>query len=283
MSGANLLLGADKLNAVEAWVLSLQDSICAEFELLEQSEARFSWQSWQRDESGGDSLGGGLIRLMRGTVFEKVGVNTSTVFGPITEQMRATIPALDGSTRFWACGISLVAHMMSPFVPAVHMNTRIFCSDRTYWFGGGADLTPTFPDAEDTATFHDALREACESYRAGSYAKFKDECDKYFFLKHRNEQRGVGGIFYDYLRSPSFDDDFAFMRAVGSNFLSSYRTIVARNMGRPWSQEEKKAQLFKRGRYVEFNLLYDRGTKFGLVTGANPEAVLMSLPPQACW
>ncbi len=225
------------------------------------------------------------MSVMKGRVFEKVGVNISTVHGEFSESFRKEIPGAAEDPRFWASGISLVAHMASPLVPAVHMNTRMIVvgDNAKLWFGGGADLTPALPDAKDTADFHAALKAACDRFDAGYYATFKKGCDEYFFIKHRNETRGVGGIFYDQLNSGEWEKDFAFTQEVGEAFLQIYPVLVKRHMDKKWTPEQKRAQLIKRGRYAEFNLLYDRGTRFGLMTGGNPEAILMSLPPEAVW
>jgi coproporphyrinogen III oxidase len=215
-------------------------------------------------------------------VLEKAGVNVSAVEGEFSEVFRARIPGAAEDPRFWAAGISVVVHPRSPLVPIAHMNTRIIVTTRR-WFGGGADLTPVFPDAEDTADFHAALRDACDASDPGYYPRFKAWCDDYFFLPHRAERRGVGGIFFDDLATPDFEADFAFVRAVGLAFLNVYPRLVRRHMAKPWTAEQKQAQLVKRGRYVEFNLLWDRGTRFGIETGGDTDAVLMSLPPEAAW
>ena len=222
------------------------------------------------------------MALLRGAVFEKAGVNVSTVYGQFSPEFAPQIPGCDEERGFWASGLSLVIHPLNPFVPAVHMNTRHLMTSQS-WFGGGADLTPTFEFKEDTHDFHAGLRQACDQHHPDDYAKFKLWCDEYFYLPHRQEPRGVGGIFYDYLDTGDFDHDFAFTRAVGEAFLDLYPKIVRRHLHQPWTADDKYQQLIKRGRYIEFNLLYDRGTLFGLKTGGNVEAILMSLPPVASW
>ena len=219
---------------------------------------------------------------MRGRVFEKVGVNISTVSGEFSPEFRNEIPGASDDPRFWASGISVVAHMCSPLVPAAHMNTRHIVTGKS-WFCGGADLTPIYPDEPAATEFHAALAAACATYDNGCYERFQKWCDEYFFLKHRNEPRGVGGIFFDYLDSDDWERDFGFLRSVGEAFLTVFPAIVRPRMRLPWTQEQRQHQLVRRGRYVEFNLLYDRGTVFGLKTGGNPEAILMSLPPLVAW
>ncbi len=222
------------------------------------------------------------MSLLRGRVFEKAGVNVSVVDGLLSPEMQAHIPGSLDDPRFWAAGVSVVVHPCSPHVPAAHMNTRMIATTRT-WFGGGADLTPVFADADDTHAFHAALAAACDRFDPTWHPRFKKWCDDYFFLPHRGEARGVGGIFFDDLATGDWARDFAFTRAVGEAFLDVYPRLVRRHMNRPWTADERRAQLVKRGRYVEFNLLYDRGTQFGLKTGGNPEAILMSLPPAVAW
>jgi coproporphyrinogen III oxidase len=264
-----------------AYFRDLQGRICAAFEAFEAA-SRFELRGWSKP-AGHRLQGGGESRLMRGEVFEKVGVNVSHVWGELSPQARSQVSgAQESEGRFVACGISLVAHMRNPYVPIVHMNLRYLATSHA-WFGGGADLTPTFPFDEDTAEFHGALREACDSYRPDAYANYKAWCDRYFYLPHRQEPRGVGGIFFDDLASDDRDADFAFVRAVGAAFLRVYPLIVARRKNMPFDEAARDRLLIKRGRYVEFNLVYDRGTKFGFSTDADPEAYLMSLPPLVKW
>jgi coproporphyrinogen III oxidase len=269
----------------QAWFEELRDRICAAFEAIETeagSAARFERKAWTRPPEDGADTGGGVMSIMRGQVFEKVGVNVSTVYGRFAPEFAKSIPGAQDDPRFWASGISLVAHMKNPHVPAAHMNTRHIVTAKS-WFGGGADLTPSVPVAEDTADFHAALKGACDQFDAGYYPRFKQWCDEYFFLPHRNEARGVGGIFFDWLDSGDKERDFAFTKQVGMAFLAVYPQIIRRRMGIPWTEADRLIQLERRGRYVEFNLLYDRGTQFGLRTGGNAEAILMSLPPEARW
>ncbi len=269
----------------QSWFADLRDRICQAFEQLEQQASQlterkagtFTRTPWQRP--GG---GGGVMSVMHGRVFEKVGVNISTVHGEFSEPFRHHIPGASEDPRFFATGISLVAHMHSPYVPAVHMNTR-FITTQKRWFGGGADLTPTFPDPQDTASFHDALRQCCDRFNPDYYPRFKEECDRYFYLPHRQESRGIGGIFYDNLNTGNWRDDFSFTQAVGETFLGIYPEIVKKSMHKSWDDAARQALLVKRGRYVEFNLLYDRGTLFGLKTDGNSEAILMSMPPEVKW
>jgi len=285
----------DQKEQVVLWFRGLRDQICAAFEAIENdfqgpSKAKlpaghFERKIWKRPAENGHNGGGGEMSVMHGRVFEKVGVNISVVRGTFSEALRQQIPGAEKDGSFWAAGISLVAHLCSPLVPAVHMNTRHITTTHG-WFGGGADLTPMFFDtpetAQDTATFHAAFKAACDTHDAAYYNRFKQWCDEYFFLKHRNEPRGTGGIFYDWLDT-DWARDFAFTRDVGLAFLETYPLIVRRRMNAEWTTHQREHQLVRRGRYVEFNLLYDRGTAFGLKTGGHVEAILMSMPPEAKW
>lgn len=277
----------NKKKIASLWFKDLRDKICKSFEEIENNKTikkqiAFNQKSWNRD--GG---GGGVISIMHGSIFEKVGVNISTVHGSFSNEFRKQIPGAEENGLFWASGISVVSHMCNPHVPAAHMNTRMLVTGKgdkkKIWFGGGSDLTPTFNDIESSNIFHQDLESMCDKYDKLYYPKFKGWCDDYFYLPHREEPRGVGGIFLDYLCNENWEKDFSFIQDIGSTFLSSYLKIIKSRINKQFNQKERELQLRKRGRYVEFNLLYDRGTIFGLKTGGNTEAVLMSLPPKVSW
>lgn len=270
--------------AARTWFEQLRDLICAEFEAIERetgSDARFDYTSWDRTDPSGKPGGGGVRGVMKGRVFEKVGVNVSTVGGTFEGDFAKSIHGAGDDPRFFATGISLVAHMANPHVPAVHMNTRFLVTTKR-WFGGGADLNPPLPYEEDTADFHARMKEACDAHDPAHYPRFKQWADDYFYIPHRQVHRGVGGIFYDHLDN-DWDADFAFTQDVGRAFLDIYPALVRRRMGMAFTDADKAQQLEWRGRYAEFNLVYDRGTLFGLKTGGNIDAILMSLPPVATW
>ncbi len=264
-----------------AWIKQYQERVTETFESLD-GRGKFDIQPWVKPE--GEMLQGhGEMRVMRGEVFEKVGVNFSHVHGTFSDKFRKQIPgAAESGGEFWACGVSLVAHMANPKVPAVHMNLRRI-ETSIGWFGGGADLTPYFPYDDDTKLFHDALREPCDAYGADTYGTYKKAADEYFFLPHRNEPRGVGGTFIEGLNSGDLEKDWQLIQGTGEGFLKAYAEIVERRMNEPFTEADREHQLVRRGRYVEFNLLHDRGTKFGFETGGNTEAILMSMPPVVKW
>ena len=276
---------SDQKKEATEWFISLRDQICSAFEKLEEdyngpnksmAPGKFARKNWDRD--GG---GGGVMSIMEGRLFEKVGVNVSTVMGTFSQEFSKEITGAQDDPRFWASGISVVAHMWSPHVPAVHMNTRHITTTKS-WFGGGSDLTPMVRNDDDKEIFHSAFEATCNKYDLTYYPRFKKWCDEYFYLAHRNEPRGIGGIFYDQL-DDNFDSDFLFTKDIGSTFNTVFPKIVQRHMDDTWTEKQREMQLIKRGRYVEFNLLHDRGTLFGLKTGGNVEAILMSLPPQVAW
>ncbi|WP_371397177.1 oxygen-dependent coproporphyrinogen oxidase [Fretibacter rubidus] len=288
---------ADKKTRASTWFKTLRDDICAEFEAVERDApdalypgepGKFVFEDWKRKQEDGNALdlGGGTGGMLRGRVFEKCGVHISVVKGEFTPEMQARQPGADKDPRFWAAGISLIGHMKNPHMPCVHMNTRYIVTTQD-WFGGGGDLTPTQakdrdPNSPDAQHFHSVYKDACEAH-GRDYEAYKKWCDEYFHLHHRDEPRGIGGIFYDRVNTGDWEADFAFTQDVGRAFLSAYPPIARQRMHQPWTDADREEQLIQRGRYVEFNLLYDRGTTFGLKTGGNVKTILSSMPPVVRW
>jgi coproporphyrinogen III oxidase len=268
------------------WFRALRNDLCGRLEALEPNGATFVREAWRRGDDATD-LGGGEMSMLRGEVFEKAGVHISTVYGEFSEQFRSQVAGAEEDPRFWAAGISVIAHPANPHAPTAHMNTRMVVTTKG-WFGGGGDLTPMLADArtathEDTRDFHAAYKAACDAHDTAYYPRFKAECDTYFFLPHRNETRGTGGIFYDHLDTGDWEADFAFTQDVGRAFVDVYPEITRRRLDQPYTDDDRQNQMRQRGRYVEFNLLYDRGTMFGLKTGGNVDSILSSMPPSVIW
>ena len=262
------------------WFKTLQDSICHSISELEKNKIKFKSTTWKRDQNNDE--GGGEYRILKnGRIFDKVGVNFSKVYGKFPKHFQKQIPGAEKNPNFWASGISVVMHMKNPLIPAMHFNTRYICTSHD-WFGGGMDVTPSKKDENEKKEFHKILKSMCNRHNKKYYPKYKKWCDEYFYLPHRKEARGIGGIFFDY-KKDNFEKDFKFVREVGTTFELIFKKIIKKKLKKKWTLKDKEMQYIKRGRYTEFNLLYDRGTKFGLQTGGNVEAILMSLPPIAKW
>ena len=269
-----------KKDLTSNWFKLLQDIFCKDIAILENNKIKFKCTSWKRNKMKDE--GGGEYRILEnGRIFDKVGVNFSKVYGKFPKNFQKNIPGADKDPRFWASGISVVMHMKNPLIPAMHFNTRFICTTHQ-WFGGGIDVTPSKKDNLEKKNFHNILKHMCDKHNKNYYQKYKKWCDKYFYLQHRKEPRGIGGIFFDYNKN-NFEKDFKFVRDVGITFQMIFNKIIKKKLKKKWTTKDKEAQYIKRGRYAEFNLLYDRGTKFGLQTGGNVEGILMSLPPTAKW
>ena len=270
------------------WFEELRDQTISIFLDIENNNSKsikknkFSFKKWKRKSSSTQDNGGGTMGIMYGDIFEKVGVNVSTVHGKFNNKFKKKIPGADKTGKFWASGISVVAHMNSPFIPSFHFNTRFIVTENS-WFGGGMDMTPTFKNIKDKNILHKSLKKMCDQHNKRYYKKFSKECDEYFYLPHRKETRGDGGIFFEHLNTNKFEEDFAFTKDTGKSFLDIAPQIIIENIEKKWTENDKIKQKIKRGRYAEFNLLYDRGTRFGLETGGNIDAILMSMPPEAIW
>ena len=269
-----------KKNLASNWFKTLQDAICNDISVLENNKTKFKTIAWKRNKNKDE--GGGEYRILKdGKVFDKVGVNFSKVYGKFPKQFQRNIPGASKDPRFWASGISIVMHMKNPLIPAMHFNTRFILTTQ-HWFGGGIDITPCKKDELEKKYFHQSLKKMCNRHNKSYYKKYKKLCDEYFYLPHRKESRGIGGIFFDY-KNDNFEKDFQFVREVGVTFQMLFNRIIRKKLKKKWTKNDKELQYIKRGRYTEFNLLYDRGTKFGLQTGGNVEGILMSLPPLAKW
>jgi len=275
-----------KKELAQKWFRSLRNEVINQFEKIEnqnsKKQIKFKKKNWKRKPHLKKDNGGGEMAIMHGDIFEKVGVNISTVYGQLSNDFKKNIPGTNKNSNFWASGISIVAHMQNPYLPSFHFNTRMIQTSKI-WFGGGMDMTPTFKNIKHKKLFHKKIKNMCDTHDKNYYKNFSKYCDEYFYLPHRKEARGDGGIFYDYLSSDSWEDDFDFTKDVGTCFIDAIKEIIMMDFNKKWKKSHKEQQKIKRGRYVEFNLLYDRGTKFGLQTDGNIDAILMSMPPEAKW